>query len=209
MKSIKKTTKEILTTGILILAAILVPGSAFAHHTGAVAEVSEDSVKQTLLAKLIYGIISPEKGLSGFHDYSKDERVLKIKSYFDRYNLPAADHAEDFVFMADVYGVDWRLVPAIAMIESTGFKHACSGATFSGLGWGSCKIDFNSYRHGISVVTYNLAGKNPNTEYYYAGKDLYGILDSYNPPTIRPDYKKIVTGVMKDIDEQNVKIAKK
>lgn len=74
-----------------------------------------------------------------------DPRVLKIRAFFEARSLPAADYAEEFVYYADKYDLDWRLVPSIALLESTGFKYACKKATFSGLGWGSCKINFDSF----------------------------------------------------------------
>lgn len=129
-------------------------------------------------------------------------RINKIRSYYNRYNLPLAAHAEDFVRSANKYDIDWRLVAAIGMIESTGGKFACSTAKYSAFGWGSCKIDFDSYEQSIDVISKNLAGKNPNTSHYYAGKDIRGILWSYNPDTIRAGYGDMVMRQMEIIDQQ-------
>ncbi|HEY1041788.1 MAG TPA: hypothetical protein VGE63_03665 [Candidatus Paceibacterota bacterium] len=133
-----------------------------------------------------------------------DPRVEKIRAFFEARSLPAAEYAEEFVHYADMYDLDWRLVPSIAMLESTGFKHSCKRVTYSGLGWGSCKINFDSFEHGIDVVTKNLAGKNPRTESYYANKSVTEILNTYNPPSIRPDYVTIVTRTMRNIENQPV-----
>ncbi len=129
-----------------------------------------------------------------------DERVRKIASYYERYELPLARNAQDFVEFADKYGIDWRLVAAIGMIESTGGKHACSTASYSAFGWGSCKIHFSSYRESIDVISKNLAGKNEKTAKYYAGKDIRGILEAYNPPSVVPDYADRVMRQMEVID---------
>ncbi len=132
----------------------------------------------------------------------KDIRATKIADYYNKNNLPLAKNAQDFVTAADKYGIDWRLVAAIGMIESTGGKNACSTAKYSAFGWGSCKINFDSYADSIDVISRNLAGKNPNTAVYYAGKDTRGILWSYNPDTIRAGYGDMVIKQMKIIDNQ-------
>jgi len=135
-------------------------------------------------------------------DLVVDERIEKIQSFYKRYNLPLAAHAADFIASADHYEIDWKLVAAIGMIESTGGKFACSTATYSAFGWGSCKINFDSYAESIDVISKNLAGQNPNTAYHYAGKDLRGILESYNPPSIVPNYADKVMKQMKIIENQ-------
>ncbi len=131
-----------------------------------------------------------------------DDRIQKIESFYNRYDLPLADNATDFIESADRYGIDWRLVAAIGFIESTGGKYACSTAKYSAFGWGSCKIDFDSYTESIDVISRNLAGENPNTAQYYAEKDIRGILESYNPPHIVPDYADKVIKQMEIIDNQ-------
>ena len=131
-----------------------------------------------------------------------DERVLKIEAYYARYNLPLADHAEAFVEAADRYDIDWRLVAAIGFIESTGGKHACTTATFSAFGWGSCGIDFDSYEDGIDVVSKNLGGHNPNTAHYYKDKTFTQVLYAYN--SVIPTYKAKIVRQMEIIESQNV-----
>ena len=48
-----------------------------------------------------------------------DERAAKLKAYLESKNSPCADFAVDFVDYADKYGLDWKLGPAIAGIESS------------------------------------------------------------------------------------------
>jgi hypothetical protein len=129
----------------------------------------------------------------------KQERIISIESYYDRYNLPLASEAEHFINAAEEHGIDWRLVAAIGFIESTGGKHACETAEYSAFGWGSCKINFDSYAESIDVISMNLGGHNPNTAYFYEGKDLRGILWSYNPDTIRAGYGDMVINEMNKI----------
>lgn len=47
-----------------------------------------------------------------------------------------AHYAGNLVAIADEYGIDWRLLPAIAVHESSGGLHACD---YNAWGYGSCK----------------------------------------------------------------------
>ncbi len=128
------------------------------------------------------------------------ERAAKIDAfYIAKGDLPLAGHGATFIATADEYGIDWRLVAAIGFIESTGGKHACKRVNYSAFGWGSCKINFSSYEESIDVISQNLGGHNPRTAPYYKGKTLTQVLDAYNPPTIKPNYKKLITKTMEQI----------
>jgi len=124
------------------------------------------------------------------------EQAEKIDRYYGRYNLPLKGHGLAMVLAAEEYGIDWRLVAAIGMIESTGGKFACKRAHYSAFGWGSCKINFSSYEESINVISKNLGGANPVTAQHYAGKDTRGILEAYNPPSVVPNYAKKVMNQM-------------
>jgi hypothetical protein len=126
-----------------------------------------------------------------------DERAEKIRKYFNRYNLPLAEQAELFVVSADKYHIDWRLLAAIGFIESTGGKFACKSVKANAFGWGSCKLGFNSYKESIDFISMNLAGEYHKTSHHYKGKDVKGILEAYNPPSVIPDYAR---KVMREMD---------
>lgn len=90
-----------------------------------------------------------------------DQRALILTEYFAQYNSPLEYHAQDFVDAADTYGVDWKLVPAIAGVESTFGKfipggHAPSSISYNAWGWGvygDQSLGFKSWRDGIFTVT--------------------------------------------------------
>ncbi len=132
----------------------------------------------------------------------RDEKAQKIDKYFADRNLPLAGYGKKFVEEAEKNDLPWNLLPAIAMIESTGYKFACKNPSGlnNGFGWGSCKIKFKSIDEAIEVVAYNIGGNNPDTDHHYAGKDVEGILNTYNPPKFRKDYVYLVTKVMKIIE---------
>lgn len=86
-----------------------------------------------------------------------DKRGLILKDYLASKGSPMQYHAQDFIDAADYYGVDWRLVPAIAGVESNFGKYTPGG--FNGWGWGvygNQAILFSNWRTGIFTVTKGL-----------------------------------------------------
>lgn len=135
-------------------------------------------------------------------------RAEAIDAYFDFYEMPLSGTGEIMVQMAEKYNLDWRLLPAIAVRESTGGKFACKKATYNSFGWGSCKVNFESNEHAIETIAKNLAGQNPNTAEHYKGKDTEGILLAYNPPSIVPRYVPQVMAIMEKIGEKELGVEK-
>lgn len=102
-----------------------------------------------------------------------DPRLAALKGFFQALDSPAADFAEEFLVAADNEGLDWRLLPSIAIVESGG------GKAFSNnniLGWDSCRESFPSMRAGIHIVAARLAQST-----FYRDKDLDELLAAYNP----------------------------
>ncbi len=127
---------------------------------------------------------------------SRAKKAQAIDAYFKKYDMPLAGTGMKMVLEAEKNGIDWRLLPAIAVRESTGGKHACKKVTNSFFGWGSCKINFKSTDSAIETVALNLGGNNPNTDHHYAGKTTKEILQKYNPPSIVPRYADQVMDIM-------------
>jgi hypothetical protein len=138
-------------------------------------------------------------------------RAQAIDAYFKERNMPLAGKGEKMVVEAEKNGLDWRLVAAIAVRESTGGRHACQRVPNNPFGWGSCRIGFESNDHAIEVIAKNLGGNNPKTAYHYENKDVKGILQAYNPPSIVPKYAEQVISIMDTIGdvEAGVEITKK
>lgn len=133
----------------------------------------------------------------------KKARAEAIDAYFGKHNVPLEGMGMKMVEEALVNDIDWRLIPAIAMRESTGGKFACKKATFNSFGWGSCKIGFKSNEHAIEIVAKNLGGNNPNTARHYANKSTLEILRAYNPPSIVPKYGEQVISIMDTIGPED------
>jgi hypothetical protein len=117
-----------------------------------------------------------------------DPRLSRLKKYFADRDCPLKDSAQDFLLAADQNELDWRLLPGISMIESSGGKDYKNNNVF---GWDSCKERFPSVRAGIHYVAAQLGKSNR-----YKDKDVNRKLHIYNP---LPDYSQRVQAVMRTI----------
>lgn len=145
---------------------------------------------------------------------SKAEVDLKLKiqkakaeaidAYFAEYDMPLKGTGMKMVVEAEKNDLDWRLLAAIAVRESTGGKNECKKVPNNAFGWGSCKIGFKSNEQAIETVARNLGGNNPNTAHHYDEKTVTEILRAYNPPSVVPRYAEQVTSIMKDIGDESM-----
>jgi hypothetical protein len=130
-------------------------------------------------------------------EVARQEKADAIDTYFREHDAPLEGHGMKFVLEAEKNDIDYRLLPAIAMRESTGGKHACKRVPNSVFGWGSCKISFNSIDESIEIVARNLGGNNPNTDHHNEDNTIVQILKKYN--SVIPNYSKQVISIIKDI----------
>ncbi|MBU1896050.1 hypothetical protein KJ641_04250 [Patescibacteria group bacterium] len=121
-----------------------------------------------------------------------DDRPLRIEAYFEKYNMPLAGHGQTFVDVADTCEIDWRLLPAIAVQESTGGKFMQLNNPF---GWGGAQIPFESIDDAIREVGYHLCGFNSSTDQWYSTTSTYKKLYYYNG-TVAPTYPNEVIWIM-------------
>lgn len=126
----------------------------------------------------------PDSGPADFI-VKTDPRLTRIKQYFLERDCPAHMFAEDFVVAADQHDLDWRLLPSLSMVESTGGKESVNNNMF---GWDNCKERFRSNRDGI----YRVASRLGNSR-LYRNKSVDQILRTYNP---RSEYAIRVKAVM-------------
>jgi hypothetical protein len=121
-------------------------------------------------------------------DYSNDPRLVQLKNFFKERDCPVHRYAADFLFAADQNDLDWRLLPSISFVESTGGKFFANNNVF---GWNSCKQRFPSVQAGIHIVAGQL-GKSS----VYKNKSIDEKLRTYN---CRPPYREAVKRVMEQI----------
>jgi len=109
----------------------------------------------------------------------KDKRVAVLKAFLRQHDSPLYDHAEFIVKVSDQNELDYRLLPAIAMQESTACK-AIPVNSFNCWGWGiygSTVTRFSSYEEGIDTVARGL-----KTNYIDRGlKTPEDIMRKYTP----------------------------
>ena len=122
-----------------------------------------------------------------------------IDAYFAARNMPLVGTGMTMVKEAYINNLDWRLLPAIAVRESTGGKNACDNVKYNPFGWDSCKVGFDSYKDAIATVAANLGGNNPNTASSYDNKTVKEILQAYNPPYVAPRYANQVMAIMNNL----------
>lgn len=86
-----------------------------------------------------------------------DKRARILQSYLAKYNSPLQDQAQNFIEAADIYKLDWKLVPSIAGVESTFGKFIPGGYNAWGWGvYGNQAIYFKSWKEGIFTVSEGL-----------------------------------------------------
>lgn len=133
--------------------------------------------------------VSPRMGQSiPAADYQNDPRLERIRTFFARLDCPAWKYAATFLEAADDYALDWRLLPSLSYIESTGGKAARNNNMF---GWNSGRARFSTPRAAIHIIGFNLAHSER-----YRDKDLDALLTTYNP---NAEYAAKVKSVMRRI----------
>ncbi len=131
-----KLMKRLLTHIFIVIALMLVNASDVrAENTaGASAELRRDT------------------GIA--YDY----RVLNLKKFLLKYNSPLTPFASDFVAYADIYGIDYRMVPAITGVEST-FGKRIPANSYNAYGWANGEYRFSSWPDSIEHVSMTLRTK--------------------------------------------------
>ncbi|KKS98359.1 MAG: hypothetical protein UV73_C0002G0073 [Candidatus Gottesmanbacteria bacterium GW2011_GWA2_43_14] len=85
---------------------------------------------------------------------SQDARTSILKKFLASYNSPLIESTDEIIKQSDIYGLDYALIPAIAMQESGGCKvlppgsHNCWGFGI----YGDKTVSFNNYSEAINAV---------------------------------------------------------
>ncbi|HCR81422.1 hypothetical protein A2875_04175 [Candidatus Gottesmanbacteria bacterium RIFCSPHIGHO2_01_FULL_46_14] len=104
--------------------------------------------------------ISDATATLAMHHISPDTRATKLHAYLESHNSPLASESGHFIAEADRLGLDWRLVAAIAGVESTYGKQIPNGS-YNAWGWGiptgaTWGIAFGDWKGGITTVSEGL-----------------------------------------------------
>ncbi len=120
--------------------------------------------------------------------YRNDPRLASLKRFFREDDCPARALSAEFLHVAEQNNLDWRLLPSISFVESSGGRMARNNNMF---GWDNGRAIFISVRAGIHNVGRSLA-----TSKLYRDKDVDQILRKYNP---NANYSGVVKSVMRRI----------
>jgi len=142
--------------------------------------IQNTPVQETVLENSVS--ISPEDAL-------KAKRIENIRKYLSKRGAPLAANAQDFVEAAQKYGIDYRLVAAISIIESSGGLH--NFKPYNAWGWGS--YSFKNFKEGIYTVSKGLGG------YYSRGLDTPKEISVYYCPPSASSWASKVSYVMNQI----------
>ena len=115
----------------------------------------------------------------------QDARLEAVRGFFEKTGCPAREYSQAFLDAADDYQLDWRLLPSISFVESTGGKAAPRNNIF---GWDNGRSRFSSATAAIWGVAYQLGYSK-----LYRDKSLNQLLALYNPD---PEYAAKVKSVM-------------
>jgi len=121
-------------------------------------------------------------------DYRQDPRLASLHHFFKQSDCPAWKYSAVFLEAADAYDLDWRLLPSISYVESTGGKAAPHNNLF---GWDSGRAQFSSPSASIHKVGYHLSHSD-----LYRDKNLDQVLATYNS---NEEYGALVKSVMRRI----------
>jgi hypothetical protein len=117
-----------------------------------------------------------------------DPRLASLRRFFHAAHSPLERMASVFISEADIHHLDWRLLPGLSFVETSGGKTSRGNNVF---GWNNGNSAFRSVREGIHVVASRLA-YSP----YYRGKSVVEKLQTYNR---NPEYVASVQNVMRRI----------
>ncbi len=159
--------KSLVFIGLFFLITPITLGtSLFSLFTLAKTETAPSE----LAKKTANALVEPESGarvfaslpetvptVSGYASVS-DARGELIKQYLEYYDSPLEPYAYFIVEMADEYGLDYRLLTAIAQQESNLCKKI-PPLSYNCWGWGihsEGTLGFRSYEEGIEIVSQGL-----------------------------------------------------
>jgi hypothetical protein len=128
------------------------------------------------------------------------ENIRKLESFFAKNESPLYPYARFIVEQAHMYGVDYRLIPAIAMNESTLCKNIHENS-YNCWGWGiyGDKVTrFESYEDAIHTIT-----KGIREQYYDRGMSSpSSIMRAYTPNSPNGVWATKIEWVYRQIDKQ-------
>ena len=190
-KNILAVIAGILFTG-LILNTIneITPTEVMSSNQASIFNIKQENIKNLDSNEIKERIL--EEAVSTRVENSETViKVENVRAYLTERNSPLAQYAQEIVKAADEYGIDYRLLPAISIIESSGGIHTFR--TYNAWGWG--KKNFSSWEEGIWAVSKGLGN------YYSRGLNTPQKISVYYCPPSAGEWARKVSSVMREIGE--------
>lgn len=143
---------------------------------------SPRTVSQTNQSFKLYASIPQTGSQVSENITTSDARPKLIENFFKNYKSPLVDLGALFVTVADKYGLDYKLLPSIAMQESKGGQKVVdSSHNPFGYGiYGDLVIKFSSWEEAIERV-----GRGLKEDYLDKGLNTpLEIMRKYTPPSL-------------------------
>lgn len=179
---------------IKLVLAVIVPVATLLLTT----IIIEGHLKAQLTEKMA------KSGITYKIEYRSVDKAEVLEKFFDKYNSPLKPYAKDFVRVADMYNMDYKLLPSISCIESSCGKKLIPGSN-NPFGWGiygNKVTTFDSYPQAIETV-----GKGLNENYITKGYDtVEEIAPIYTPPAYQHWSKSVnfFSDQISDIEQKEI-----
>ena len=154
MKRLLLLTSFFSITPVLILISILYfLFLSYNYHS------RNNLISQNPNSKVSFAALPSIENVLGDSIVSKDARIEIVKQFFAKYKSPLESFASNIIEDADKYGLDFRLLPAIAMQESNLCKKIIVDSfNCWGFGiYGKKVTRFESFPEAIDTVSKTLA----------------------------------------------------
>ena len=174
MRKIILSTSFFIFTPILILISIL-----YLLFLSYDYKVHHSAITYTSNNRVAFAALPSIENVLGDNIFFKDARIEIIRQFFEKYKSPLEPFAQNVVEDADKYGLDYRLLPAIAMQESNLCQKIIADSyNCWGFGiYGKKVTRFESYPEAIDTVTRTLVNN-----YIAGGLDTpLEIMKKYTP----------------------------
>lgn len=186
-----------LSVGLLLLAAPLLPndGSGKANAKAGAPRNAKPLKAGATTPQVQPGRVPPPASTSNdcldfAHEMTADDgRVRAVSEFLWKHQCTIEQLAPAFVLAADLNGLDYRLLPTLAVLESGCGRNARNHNLF---GWANGRKPFSSFEHAIHYVAQRL-----RLAPHYAGKTTLEKLRAYNR---RGAYRAKVLRMMDTMD---------
>jgi hypothetical protein len=117
-------------------------------------------------------------------EIQRQKEITAVKAFFAKYHSPLEASAKEFVDAAYVYGIDYRILPAIAGAESTFGKFTPTCAEYNPFGYTSTTSPCHFYRFkNYSEAIWKVAetiGSNKTYAHFQESGSITELAENYN-----------------------------